>query len=646
MLENFNTKKQKLLDAYAKLAKSGLVFSDGLDENTLKDRASKLENEEFILAIAGQMKAGKSTLLNALVFGGEPILPADDTPLTAKITEIRYAKQPKLKANFYSKSEWETLKTYKDENGREFFKNDIVPTIKDKSVEARVLGTSKEDKIENLGEYVANKGLYTPFVKTVEIYHPSEILRQLIVVDTPGTNDSNKFRSQVTLDWISRCDAAIYASYAGRMLDENDYKFITTYLLHLASSKRIIAVNKIDTANSVDEVKSDLERIKRDDKFKDTIFNDKSSFVLTAALTDVIKFKEKNGKLDEDDEFYKDGLVEKGVYKNSGVDKLKELVSQKLIENKGDDLILSHTNFILETFERKEKELKDKRSSLQNELSVSIKSNEEIEESIKKVEENIENIYQSQEELANEFDERIAYIQDEIEDATKDKFEKVRKFLIDKLHSYGTINDIRYRIEWNVKNALEDNAIFKEIAKVARKSLEKNIEAFKYEVIAKFGEIMGFDQTLIENRVNHKTFASVKDMQDQVSALAISNRTVENALSDSTRFWQVWFDTQKGQKNYKAKLSGAIQENLANIRNAAKDKIKNAIAQNADEFINSLKAAMRECEEENKKLLEEISAKGQLKSAEVAELKGRIEGAKREMDELGKFKNEIETEIK
>lgn len=50
MLENFNAKKQKLLDAYARLAKSGLVFSDGLDENTLKDRASKLENEEFILA--------------------------------------------------------------------------------------------------------------------------------------------------------------------------------------------------------------------------------------------------------------------------------------------------------------------------------------------------------------------------------------------------------------------------------------------------------------------------------------------------------------------------------------------------------------------------------------------------------------------
>ena len=646
MLENFNAKKQKLLDAYARLAKSGLVFSDGVDENTLKDRASKLENEEFILAIAGQMKAGKSTLLNALVFGGEPILPADDTPLTAKITEIRYAKQPKLKANFYSKSEWETLKTYKDENGREFFKNDIVPTIKDKSVEARVLGTSKEDKIENLGEYVANKGLYTPFVKTVEIYHPCEILRQLIVVDTPGTNDSNKFRSQVTLDWIGRCDAAIYASYAGRMLDENDYKFITNYLLHLASSKRIIAVNKIDTANSEEEVKSDLERIKQDDKFKDTIFNDKSKFVLTAALTDVIKFKEKNGKLDEDDEFYKKKLVKKGFYENSRVEELRELVAKKLVENKGDDLITSHTDFIMQTFERKKREIDDRRASLQNALSVSVKSNEEIEASIKKIEGNIEKIYQIQEELANEFDERISDIQDEIEEATKDKFEKVRQFLIDKLYSYDSINDIRYRIEWDVKNALEDNAIFKEIAKVARESLKKNIEAFKYEVIGEFGEMTGFEQSLIENRVNHKTFTSVKDMQDQVSALAISNRTVENALSDSTRFWQVWFDTQKGQKNYKAKLSGAIQENLANIRNAAKDKIKNAIAQNADEFINSLKAAMRECEEENKKLLEEISAKGQLKSAEVAELKGRIEGAKREMDELDKFKNEIEKEIK
>lgn len=646
MLENFNAKKQKLLDAYARLAKSGLVFSDGLDENTLKDRASKLENEEFILAIAGQMKAGKSTLLNALVFGGEPILPADDTPLTAKITEIRYAKQPKLKANFYSKSEWETLKTYKDENGREFFKNDIVPTIKDKSIEVRVLGTSKEDKIENLGEYVANKGLYTPFVKTVQIYHPSEILRQLIVVDTPGTNDSNKFRSQVTLDWIGRCDAAIYASYAGRMLDENDYKFITNYLLHLASSKRIIAVNKIDTANSEEEVKSDLERIKQDDKFKDTIFNDKSKFVLTAALADVIKFKEKIGKLDEDDEFYKKKLVKKGFYENSRVEELRELVAKKLVENKGDDLIASHTDFIMQTFERKKREIDDRRASLQNALNVSIKSNEEIEASIKKIEANIEKIYRSQDELADKFDEGIKEVQGEIEEATADKFTSIRNALEEKLNGYKSINDIRYRIEWDVKNALEDNAIFKEIAKVARKSLEKNIEDFKCDVIVKFGKITGFDQTLIENRVNHKTFTSVKDMQDQVSALAISNRTVENALSDSTWFWQVWFDTQKGQENYKAKLSSAIQDNLAKIQNIVKDRIKNAVSQNADEFINGIKTAMRECEEENRKLYEEISVKGQLKSTEVAAIKERIKDIKLELEGLDKFKNEIETEIK
>jgi len=229
----------------------------------------------------------------------------------------------------------------------------------------------------------------------------------------------------------------------------------------------------------------------------------------------------------------------------------------------------------MQTFERKKREIDDRRASLQNALNVSVKSNEEIEASIKKIEGNIEKIYQIQEKLANEFDERIAYIQDEIEDATKDKFEKVRQFLIDKLHSYGSINDIRYGIEWDVKNALEDNAIFKEIAKVARKSLEKNIEYFKYEVIAKFERFTDFDQTLIKNRVNHKTFASVKDMQDQVSALAISNRTVENALSDSTWFWERWLGTQQSQKNYKAKLSGAIQDNLAKIQNMVKDRIKN-----------------------------------------------------------------------
>ena len=176
--------------------------------------------------------------------------------------------------------------------------------------------------------------------------------------------------------------------------------------------------------------------------------------------------------------------------------------------------------------------------------------------------------------------------------------------------------------------------------------LSENVDAFIYYVLVKFENITGFNYELIKNRVSYRTFSSVKNMKDSVNELAISGSTVKSALSESTWFWQRWFNTQEGNENYKAKLGSAIQENLANIQNTAKDKIKNAIVQNADEFINSLKAAMRECEEENKKLLEEISAKGQLKSAEVAELKGCIEGVKREMDELGKFKNEIETEIK
>ena len=56
--------------------------------------------------------------------------------------------------------------------------------------------------------------------------------------------------------------------------------------------------------------------------------------------------------------------------------------------------------------------------------------------------------------------------------------------------------------------------------------------------------------------------------------------------------------------------------------------------------------AMRECEEENRKLYEEISVKGRLKSTEIAALKERIKDIKLELEGLDKFKNEIEMEIK
>src|SRR3982750_3991013 len=54
-------------------------------------------NQPIRIALAGTLKAGKSTLVNALV--GEDIAPTDATEATRLVTWFRYGATPKVTAN-------------------------------------------------------------------------------------------------------------------------------------------------------------------------------------------------------------------------------------------------------------------------------------------------------------------------------------------------------------------------------------------------------------------------------------------------------------------------------------------------------------------------------------------------------------------
>ena len=71
---------RELLDRFRRLCEeSGEGFSDSLTR--VAELQERLSAERFHLAVLGQFKRGKSTLLNALL--GEPLLPTGIVPLTS-----------------------------------------------------------------------------------------------------------------------------------------------------------------------------------------------------------------------------------------------------------------------------------------------------------------------------------------------------------------------------------------------------------------------------------------------------------------------------------------------------------------------------------------------------------------------------------
>ena len=73
-------------------------FNDGVNIKFLESRVRSLKNCKFTLAVAGEVKAGKSTFINALL--GKVILPSDVLQASSAIVEIFKSETSFLKVRY------------------------------------------------------------------------------------------------------------------------------------------------------------------------------------------------------------------------------------------------------------------------------------------------------------------------------------------------------------------------------------------------------------------------------------------------------------------------------------------------------------------------------------------------------------------
>lgn len=86
---------------------------------------------------------------------------------------------------------------------------------------------------------------------------PVELLRQLAIVDTPGTNALDRRHEAITDEFVPRADLVLFLTSADRPLTESERAFMER--IRKWGKKLVLAINKIDILKSaleVDEVKT------------------------------------------------------------------------------------------------------------------------------------------------------------------------------------------------------------------------------------------------------------------------------------------------------------------------------------------------------------------------------------------------------
>ncbi|RVZ63810.1 dynamin family protein [Helicobacter pylori] len=110
-------------------------------EKTLKELQDT--NRNLKVGIIGRVKAGKSSLLNALIFEGVEVLPKAATPMTASLTILKYANTLSTEVEFYSPKDIAELKNEHERYVREF--NRIVEEeVKKQKEKQSLLNRAKE----------------------------------------------------------------------------------------------------------------------------------------------------------------------------------------------------------------------------------------------------------------------------------------------------------------------------------------------------------------------------------------------------------------------------------------------------------------------------------------------------------------------
>lgn len=210
-MKTFEEFKGEMQESIKKLIDEVLIYiPETIQKRYAEDLYEDLENEFYTVVILGEFKRGKSTFVNALL--GENILPVDVTPTTASINAMLWDEE-------------RYMSVYNTDG--------------------------KIDKMElknkYLKKYVAGAEFDPNTIQYIKIGLPADILKNnVVLVDTPGVDDLNQQRVDVTYKFIPRADAVLFLLDATSPVRRTEKEFIEENLVNSGIGKIIFIANFFD----------------------------------------------------------------------------------------------------------------------------------------------------------------------------------------------------------------------------------------------------------------------------------------------------------------------------------------------------------------------------------------------------------------
>lgn len=234
--------------------------------------------DEYKVAVVGRFKAGKSSFVNELLRNR---LASEGTlPETAAVTTFRHGPGVVAHIGFIDKSAWQQLKALHAETPKHVDAHRVrswegftVPRQVKQGKPAKVfdLPTLEREYVRDGGHTFAlnlpcnaTKADTTEFrrqlkqftsagsplhclVDKIDITAPAEILDQgVLLIDTPGLDDTERFRVALTEQVVADVDAVLFLTKSGASYGQSEKDFLLSLLRKGTIKQLIVVVTQID----------------------------------------------------------------------------------------------------------------------------------------------------------------------------------------------------------------------------------------------------------------------------------------------------------------------------------------------------------------------------------------------------------------
>jgi len=261
-------------------------------QNRLRDEIKNIKQaldhskipERFSIAVVGTFKTGKSSFVNKLA--GERLAGVETNPETAAISIFRYADTPRVEVNLITLEEWQRMEDLYDDAPKhpeayrvaglrgfneqmaqrknsegkpiDFEAIDVESMVREwlkpkghvHVIESEDWETKKgkQEFRKAIQQFTSSRNPLHYFVKELIVYAPVPLLRDHVeLIDTPGLNDTQVYREQLTEERLAEVDAILFLTRSGASFSQFDKEFLVRQLRKKRLRHLRLIVTQVDT---------------------------------------------------------------------------------------------------------------------------------------------------------------------------------------------------------------------------------------------------------------------------------------------------------------------------------------------------------------------------------------------------------------